>query len=576
MPRRFRLPAFPHIHFMAAAPLDAWVRLLRTPGARIGWRYWPRVGVNLALSACVTVMTLPERLVLAPILWWRGKRTGWRLERPTAPSLGSPSLADTSPARGGGDARGGGGTPPPALVILGYYRTGTTHLHNLLACDQASQTPRWGQVLAPQGFVLSWFVLRLFLTAVLPTRRPQDDMAFGPEWPGEDDFALCNWTLASPLPGRVILPDSYQYFRRFHDLERLTPRERTRWRRTQWAVLWKIALIAPHKRLLLKTPPHTARVPALTDVLGGPGRIKFIHLSREPGAVLQSNQRLMRAMTPFHLQDAPADDTIRDRLIDEYSQTERRLHLDAASIPPGSLVRMRYQDLIADPVGELRRAYAELGLAWTDGYERKVLAYLASVREYRSETQKLADRPTTGRLEQLAVPDELRWMVPAFGHDRPACPIVDPASFALAKPLWPSRPRPVCGHPPQLMTAAAIGTVLVWLGLVLVVGHRATILAWLGGIAIGHAATLKRSGSVGRGTWCAAMTLGVSVFCIMVATFFIDLGEFSPRTSPQDWTRLWRGTWRHLSHESTILWTILGMASAFRLGSRRFGAVPGR
>lgn len=557
---------------MAAAPLDAWVRLVMTRGAKIGLRYWPRVGVNLVLSACVTVITLPERLVLAPILWWRGRRSEWRLGGAAAPAVHSQGLVDTS------HASGGGGESPPALVVLGYYRTGTTHLHNLLACDPASHTPRWGQVLAPQGFVLSWFVLRLFLTAVLPTRRPQDDMAFGPEWPGEDDFALSNWTLASPLAGRVILPQSYEHFRRFHDLERLTSRERHRWRRTQWAILWKIGLLGRGRRLLLKTPPHTARLPALTDVLGGAGRVKFIHLSREPGAVLKSNERLMKAMTPFHLQESPADEVIRDRLIEEYSDTERRFLRDAMAIPEGDLVRLRYQDVIADPVGELRRAYDGLRLAWTPEFERRLRVYLESVREYRSETQKLASKPTALPLTEEDVSADLRWMIGAFGHDKPTRPApvasdhsTDRAASSTATQAS-ARPRQLArifsDFTPVFVAFAGMG--LWWLTAWLL-GNRHEIATFLIGIAIGHFATHRRSGSIKLGLICVNFSLMVTYLGVMGATRLVDFAGPNPSTSDFRATFL-----RHLTHESTLLWAILGMVSAYRLGSRRFGAVPGR
>lgn len=568
MSRRFRFPVPPTIHFMAAAPLDAWVRLLLTPGARVGWRYWPRMALNVGLSACVTAMTLPERLALAPVLWWTGRRSGWRVGHPppvaalsdggragrgvsdgqerreTHPSP-RPSPHSAEPERGEGGR-------PPTLVILGYYRTGTTHLHNLLACDPASHTPRWGQVLAPQGFVVSWFVLMLFLWAVLPTKRPQDDVAFGPEWPGEDDFALSNWTLASPLCGRVVLPNCYEHFRRFHDLEGLTARERERWRRTQWATVWKIGLLGRGRRLLLKTPPHTARVPALTDVLGGPGRVKFIHLSREAGAVLKSNERLMKAMTAFHLQDGPGEEIIRERLVAEYEATEKKFEADSASILAGDLVRMRYEDLIADPMGELKRAYAGLGLEWTAKFEQPLGAYLESVREYRSETQKLAGGSD---------PAGSSTSEGGSGH---------PAHASPKKATRAERALTLLqGIAPGIVGITGLA---IWVGVAWWTGHRSAIFAWLLGIAVGHAATRRAPGSVKTGLLCANLSLLLTWMGMTGTTRFVDFAHASSLVQAEIRTAVWR----HLTHESTLLWTALGVVSAFRLGSRRFGTVPGR
>src|SRR5438445_282150 len=83
-------------------------------------------------------------------------------------------------------------------------------------------------------------------------------MAFAPEWPAEDDFAVNNWTGASSLMGRFVLPRMHGHYDRFHSLEGLTERERRRWRWTLWAFCWKIARLAGRRAILLKTPSHTA------------------------------------------------------------------------------------------------------------------------------------------------------------------------------------------------------------------------------------------------------------------------------------------------------------------------------
>ncbi|MEZ6233197.1 MAG: sulfotransferase [Phycisphaerales bacterium] len=556
---RFRPPAFPHIHFMAAAPLDAWARLLLTPGARIPIRYWPRVGVNLVLSACVTVLTLPERVALGPALWWLGRRRGWRLGR-----------RDASEAA-------------PAIVVLGYYRSGTTHLHNLLACDPHNYTPRWGQVLAPQGFVLSWFVLKLFLWAALPTKRPQDDMAFGPEWPGEDDFALSNWTLTSPLTGRSVLPGAYPHFERFNDLEGLSPRERARWRRTQWAILAKVSWLGAGRRLLLKTPPHTARVRAIGDVLGGPGRVKFIHLSRDPAAVLRSNERLMRAMEPFHLQNGPGDVAIRERLIADYDRAERKYLEAEASLPEGDLVRVRYEDLVADPVGQLRSAYGALGLGFSRRFEGRLATYLESVREYRTETQKIAaDRtqdapaatentPERASSGDPGTSDALAWIAREFGHDAPAVARAEPPASRRRRAgrwdWWRS-----CAA----MLAGGVATLASWAMVAGTTGHRWGSFALLGGIAIGLSAARRGPGSPRRGLVAAALGVALAMFGMLLAVRLVEVRATGDAPPAEFWSALWSVWWRRFSHESTLLWTALGAVAAYRLASRRFGGVPGQ
>ena len=120
--------ASPYPPFLGFGPLDVWFRLLFRPRPVIPVRYWPRLAVGLLTSAALTLLTLPERLVLA--LWLR---------------LRGPAL----------DRR-----RPGPVVILGYYRSGTTFLQFLMNCDPNLYSPRWSQCFSPQGFWLSWTFLR--------------------------------------------------------------------------------------------------------------------------------------------------------------------------------------------------------------------------------------------------------------------------------------------------------------------------------------------------------------------------------------------------------------------------------
>ncbi len=93
--------AFPYPHFMGFAPLDGWYRLLISGQVVIPPRFWLRLAVALLVSLFFTFVTLPERLLTA--LWLR-------LGKPRKPL-------------------------PGPVIILGYYRSGTTLLQYLLSRD---------------------------------------------------------------------------------------------------------------------------------------------------------------------------------------------------------------------------------------------------------------------------------------------------------------------------------------------------------------------------------------------------------------------------------------------------------
>lgn len=503
---------FPYPPFLGLAPLDVWWRLLTNPPARIPLAYWPRLAIGLLLALIITVITLPERLVFA----LRRRRTH----------------------------------RPAPVFILGYYRSGTTHLQFLLDRDPNLYSPLWYQALAPHGFLLSWFLLRVFLIPFLGNRRPQDNVAFGADVPAEDDFALCNYALASCLPGRHILPEARAFYDRFHDLSRLTPAELERFRAALLGFLARVQVRAGRRRILLKSPSHTARIPELLRLFSGDGPPPvFIHISRKPEAVLRSNVPMQTDLNAiYHLQEPRTDADIEDRSIVEYLATEEKYLAERGLIPPGQLAEVRLEDLQADPLGEIQRIYRELNLPYTPEFEAGLLEYLDANRAFQPNRHAPPD-PEKAR----ALAERLAPLAHAFGHDRPALPTRE-------VPAPPPEVRQRRARQARLSWLAGLGVaalvLLAWLGGVAFLQMRLDRLVLLAGLFIGSAihAVCPR-GSVGRGLWSLALTAGVFVIAAMTTTAWLDPGG-STLDAVLHW-RLW-------------LWWVLGGLLAYRLPSRRW------
>src|SRR5262245_61356396 len=87
--------------------------------------------------------------------------------------------------------------PLAPLFILGIWRSGTTHLHNLLARDSRFAFPNQYQVLYPQTFLTTEWWNGQILAMVIPRRRPQDNVTLGVKEPQEDEFAYTSLTQES-------------------------------------------------------------------------------------------------------------------------------------------------------------------------------------------------------------------------------------------------------------------------------------------------------------------------------------------------------------------------------------------
>jgi hypothetical protein len=86
----------------------------------------------------------------------------------------------------------------PPLFILGHWRSGTTHLHNLLTLDPRFAFPNIYQALNPHTFLRTESKMAPIVDLFTMSRRPQDAMAIGSTAPAEDEFALCALTALSP------------------------------------------------------------------------------------------------------------------------------------------------------------------------------------------------------------------------------------------------------------------------------------------------------------------------------------------------------------------------------------------
>lgn len=500
----------PSFHMMALAPIDVWIRLLFRPPVTVPLRYWPRLAGALLCSTAATIATLPERCLYA--LWAR--------------------LFPSDPRR-----------LAPPLFILGFYRSGTTHLHYMLSCDARFCTPRWFQTLAPQGFALTWAVLRFLLVPFLPVARFQDEMRFGANAPAEDDFALNNWALASSLPGRAVVPAARAFYGRFDDLQHLTREEGERWRGTLLRFVHKLSVVGRGRRVLLKTPIHTARVSALLQLFP---RAQFVHISRDPAAVLRSNSALLRVVQQrYSLQGVVAEGTMRAQVFAEYGATEDRYLRERAQIPAGQLAEVRLEDLRADPLGELQRVYGELGLPFTAAFRRRLVRYLDTMRDYAPNDHAVVANDACQAAGLAALARRL-------GHDRP--PIT-----AVAPPR-PGRRRSAAIVAVTLV--AALGCVLAWSLAVHLAGHRWDWLIWPAGVGLGLTtrAVAKRTDHA-LGLWASALAVLTLAGAATASTWLLHSG---PQAAID---HLVLSTISAFRIPARLFWLFMGLTSAYKLAA---------
>lgn len=140
-------------------------------------------------------------------------------------------------------------------------------------------------------------------------------------------------------------------------------------------------LTLKHDRpLVLKSPPHTARIRLLLDLFPD---ARFVHIHRDPHDVFRSTRHMIRTVQPaFQLQDIPpldGDDTI----LGVYTEMYDAYFEERGLVPQGRLCDVGYEDLVHEPLAVVGSIYRTLGLAGFEGLQARLEAYLGSISDYR-------------------------------------------------------------------------------------------------------------------------------------------------------------------------------------------------
>lgn len=461
--------------------------------------------------------------------------------------------------------------PAGVLVIVGYYRSGTTHAHNLISCSEEVVTPRWYQALLGQGFWLSWMVTRILLVPFLGSSRPQDGVGFGPMWPAEDDFALAGWGRCSTLPGRLIFPHSRSSWDCWNDLNQCTESERNRWRRTLAGFAWKVTRRDPSKMLVLKTPSHGAHLTELCEVFGQD--VRFLHVSRDPERVLESNLRMHDALSSHLLEDPVDATTLRGQILAEYERIERATIGQAQSLDEGRIAYVSHENLLADPVGQLRFSFETLGLDLPQSHQEAMIRYLGELGPYTKMVQAPIDlgTPSSDESEQIARLMELR----------PNIDRVDPVEILHDVPSSdPNQPRVLVGIVASVVAMLAWG--LAWIGVIWVIKQidpeikpRLDQLVWIGGSVIGIMA-IKASGRGSRRLGLVAALLTLVVFVGLSFPITVLNWNFaSDGTREQFLYHNTKGALHGLLAPSSLIFALLGMITAYRHAGTTGPRAPG-
>ncbi len=282
------------------------------------------------------------------------------------------------------------------IFVIGHWRTGTTLLHELLIQDPQFNFPDFFDCFNPNHNLISEGFFKKYLKVLAPEQRPMDNMAAGWDRPQEDEFALC--LLGQPSTYiDIAFPQGAPMYPGSLDLSGLTPIERERWKRAFHRFLQTVSY-RDDRRLVLKSPPHTARIPTILEMFPD---ARFVHIVRDPYVVFPSTVNLWKSFTGRHTFQTTTFPGVEEKVLSEYRVIYDRLEEARTLIPRGRFHELRYEELVKNPVSELQHVYKALELEGFEEARPHVEHYLSQTTGY--ETNKYSITP-----EQRAEIDR-RW-----------------------------------------------------------------------------------------------------------------------------------------------------------------------
>lgn len=385
---------------MCGICLPQWISILRKRRHQIEWTvYWPRLLFISFMSIMNSMMGLLDHFIY-----------GKQIEN-----------AEIHPS---------------PVFILGHPRTGTTLVHSLLALD-SEQFSYCSTFCAGFPSCFLWFesIGKILFKGVIDDTRPMDNVKLDFDLPQEDELAT-NVLSAGVSPYMpLFFMQQESEFRPFYAFdidnnesnynsssndERLEPsvmaEARKIWIDSFLYLLRKLTVRdeykrqpntgrqQQHRRLILKSPVHTARITLLNQLFP---EAQFIYIHRNPYDVFRSAAHMADTTYWYTYVNTPSNDQITEFILrqyeilyDRYEQGRKDILQNPACDGDSKaehkkqrLVEISYDDISQRPIETAQKIYKQLGWNWTPRYQERLESELIGheFRDYQNNRHKSLD-----------------------------------------------------------------------------------------------------------------------------------------------------------------------------------------
>jgi len=303
---------------------------------------------------------------------------------------------------------------PSHIFIVGHWRTGTTHLHNLLCQDKNHGYVSTFQAFAPGLCLIGERLIKKPFNKLAQKMHPTreiDNIPLSMDNPEEEDLAIACMSPYSYLHMYTFPRRARYYYETYITFfEKLPESIIARWKNAYMTMLRKASLEAGGKRLVIKNCADSARLKTLLELFPD---AKFIHIYRNPYDVFRSTKHLYRVVLERSQLQEISHDEFEEWVLTFYAQLMQKFLEDKTLIPKGNLVEVKYEELDREPLTQLRKIYETLNLPGFEEAEPAFRAYLDSISGYQKLSHKTVDNTAASKINE-----QWAFVFEALGYER--------------------------------------------------------------------------------------------------------------------------------------------------------------
>ena len=272
----------------------------------------------------------------------------------------------------------------PPVFIIGHWRSGTTHLHQLLRQDPQFAVVTLMQAAFPLDFLTS--IGQPILAALLPRTRIVDAMPISIDSPWEEEMAMSCFSTLSFFHAFFFPRQARRIYRRAVHFDGVRRDEVSAWWEAYRYFLRKVQCANPTRRLLVKNPANSARVAALRERFPG---AKFIHIHRQPDEVYASTLLLHRKGREAWALQKSDEAALPGMVLENYADLMNTCFAQTRDLSQSDLVEIPMSELESNPLSVLESVYQQLELPGFDAARPHFAAYLDTLGKFQKNQLSL-------------------------------------------------------------------------------------------------------------------------------------------------------------------------------------------